>query len=223
VIPLAWVEAAIERWYEWKEAEKPGEYTGIGVDVGGGGEGADLTVIALCYDGCKIDTLRTYPRDDPNRATMQTAGRVKGILDGKGGVAVVDSIGIGAGVVHRLNEQGLEEVVHGFGAGEKTDHRDLSREMGFADKRSAGWWIMREILDPANGHEVCLPPDDEDRLLAELTTPTYTEQSGGRIKVESKKEIKKRRDGRSTDYADAVMHILARQLVAKRSPFLGFI
>jgi hypothetical protein len=242
VIPLAWVELAIERWHEWVAAGRPGTYTGVGVDVGGGGEGADLTVMAECWDGEKIDTLREFSHVDPTTATMQVAGRVKGILDvmidsgelveganGKmvplfkprGGIAVIDSIGIGAGTVHRLNEMGMENVVRGFGAGEGTDHKDLSGEMGFINKRAAGWWIMREMLDPANGYEVALPPDDA--LIGELTAPTFREMSGGKIKVESKDDIKKRLNGRSTDHADAVMHILARQLVGDRVAFLGFI
>jgi len=224
VIPLAWIELAQERWHQWVEKGKPGEFTGIGVDVGGGA-GGDASVIAPCYDGCKIDTLRVFTRDDPNQATMQLAGRIKGILDGKGGIAVIDSIGIGAGVLHRLKEQGMGEKIKGFGAGEKTAHRDLYGEMGFADKRSAGWWIMREMLDPSNGHSVALPPDDPERgleLTGDLATPTYRDLSSGKTKVEEKAKIRKKIK-RSTDCADAVMHILARKLVSPKSPYLGFI
>jgi len=223
VIPLAWVELAKERWYEWADDGKPGEFTGIGVDVGGGKIQGNLSVIARCFDGCKIDTLEEFFAGDPNTATMELAGKIKGIIDGRGGVAVVDSIGIGTGILHRLNEQGMGETVWGFSAGEKTDHRDKSQERGFSDKRSAGWWIMREMLDPASGEEVALPPTENDILDAELTTPTCKETSGGKIKVESKKEIKKRLDGRSTDHADAVMQILARDLVEYLTPFMGFI
>jgi hypothetical protein len=210
VIPLAWVEAANERWHAWVEAGKPGDFFGVGVDVGGGGEGGDATVEALGYGEAIIGELRKHPRGDPMTATMQTVGRVKGILDAHGGVAVVDVIGIGTGVVHRLREQGLRTKVLAFNAGAGTKHKEKSGELGFADLRSAGWWIVREMLEPGSGFGVALPPDDE--LTGDLTAPHYTEQSGGRIKVESKKEIKKRLK-RSTDCGDAVMMLLARQLV----------
>jgi hypothetical protein len=69
--------------------------------------------------------------------------------------------------------------------------------------RAAAWWNLRELLDPSAGSIVALPPDDE--LLGDLTAPKAGEpQSGGKIKIESKDEIKKR-IGRSTDRADAVV------------------
>src|SRR3712207_7590283 len=34
IIPLAWVEAANQRWHEWVEAGKPGDFDRVGVDVG---------------------------------------------------------------------------------------------------------------------------------------------------------------------------------------------
>ncbi len=223
VIPLAWVEKAHERWHEWNEAGRPGDFTGIGVDVGSGKVHANLSVIARCYDGCKFDKLEEFYPGDPNTATMELAGKIKGIVEGRGGVAVVDSIGIGAGTLHRLHEQGLGEIVYGFVAGQKTDWRDRSQELAFADCRSAGWWLMREMLDPMNGEGVALPPTVDDILDAELTTPTYKMTSGGKIRVESKDQIKKRLSGRSTDHADAIMHIMARELVEYLSPFMGFI
>ncbi len=224
VIPLPWVELAQERWRDWVDAGKPGEFTGVGVDVAGG-KGGDTSVIAPCYADCKIDVLRVYSHDNPNLATMQLAGRVKGILDGRGGICVIDAIGVGAGPYHRLREQFPEARIKPFVASEKTDHRDKAGEMGFADKRSAGWWILREMLDPTSDWEVCLPPDDPERgleITGDLTAPTYKEMSGGKIRVEPKVDIKKRIK-RSTNCGDAIMHILAKQLVQATNPFLGFL
>jgi len=191
VIPLAWVEAANQRWLEWRDSgeEPEGELTSVGVDVAG--TGADKTVCALRY-GDIITELRRTSKED----TMQTAGRVLGILT-LGGKAIVDVIGIGAGVVDRLREQG--QKVDAFGAGERTDKRDRSGELGFADKRSAAWWNMRDLLET---DPIALPPDDT--LTGDLIAPHWTVQSGGKIKVEKKKDIKKR-IGRSTDDADAVI------------------
>jgi hypothetical protein len=195
VIPLAWVEAANERWRAWDRAGRVGRFSGCGVDVGR--SGSSDTVIALRY-GRAIAEVRRKHRQD----TMQTTARVAAALNGhgRGRPAVVDVNGVGAGVVDRLREMG--HPVLGFIAGARTDRVDRSGEWRFADCRSAAWWMMRELLDPANGEEVALPPDD--LLTGDLTAPRYREQSGGRLRVEAKDEIAKR-IGRSTDTADAVI------------------
>lgn len=207
IIPLAWIEAANERWHAWNELNKPGLFDRVGVDVARGGE--DKTVMALCFDlrgienaVCKraIDELRRTAKED----TMQTTGRVKGILDARGGRAIVDVIGIGAGVVDRLRELGKDVVA--FNSSEHTDARDKSGELGFVNLRSQGWWNLREMLDPASGELIALPPDD--LLTGDLTAPHWRAVSGGRIQVESKDDIKKRL-GRSTDDGDAVMMAFA--------------
>ncbi len=189
VIPLAWVEAAVGRW----ETTPTGPFTCLGVDVAR--SGGDVTVQAPRH-GWKVEELRRSHLED----TMQTTGRVAGVLRESGGYAVVDVIGIGAGVVDRLREQGFDVLA--FNAGEGTDKLDSSGELGFVNKRSAAWWAMREMLDPTSGCPVALPPDD--LLIGDLTSPKWRVTSGGRIQVESKDDIRKRL-GRSTDSADAVI------------------
>jgi hypothetical protein len=197
VIPLGWIEAAFDRWRAWDEAGRPAPAEGlkvVGVDVAR--SGADKTVLALRF-GDLVTELRHTSRED----LMQTAGRVKGILDAHEGMnAVVDVIGIGAGVVDRLREQRV--AVDGFNAAAGTRRRDSSNELGFVNCRAAAWWNLREILDPSHGSVVALPPDD--LLLGDLTAPHWRVASGGRIQVESKDDIKKR-IGRSTDDGDAVV------------------
>ncbi len=58
------------------------------------------------------------------------------------------------------------------------------------------------MLDPAHGHAVALPPDDT--LTGDLTAPHWKVQSGGKILIESKDDIRKRLR-RSTDAGDAVV------------------
>lgn len=193
VIPLAHVELANQRWHELNDSGEWGAFKAVGADVGRGG---DPSVMAL-----RFETAIRELRRDNKKDTMSVAGRVKGVLDRYGGRAVVDVIGIGAGVVDRLREQGLRGVV-AFNAGAKTNRKDESGELGFVDKRSAAWWNMRELLDPANGHAVALPPDD--KLTGDLTAPRWRTMSGGRIRVESKEDIRKRLK-RSTDDGDAVI------------------
>jgi hypothetical protein len=202
ILPLAWVELANERWQDWAEAGFPGRVTSIGVDVGGGLEDGDQTTLAPIVDAIKVREIRRAPRSlNPNTATMETAGIVKALVDATRAEAHVDVIGIGAGVVHRCVEQGAP--VLGFNAARATGLKDRSGEMGFANWRAAGWWTLREMLDPISNLNVCLPPDDA--LTGELIAPHFRVMSHGVYLVESKKEIRKRL-GRSTDAADAVIH-----------------
>lgn len=191
VIPLAWVEAANERWHALA-----GEYEAldaVGADVARSGK--DRTVLALRH-GQAISELRRKRK----QGTMQTTGQIVGVLRGTEATAIVDVIGIGAGVVDRLREQ--DERVVAFNASEKSRKRDKSGELGFVNKRAAAWWNLREQLDPDSGEEIALPPDDT--LTGDLTAPKWRVMSGGKIQVEAKDDIFKRL-GRSTDDGDAVV------------------
>jgi hypothetical protein len=202
VIPLAWVEAANERWHVLRESNLlTKEFRGLGVDVAWTGD--DRSVIAPRY-GNSISELITFAKVDP----MALTGHVVAYLDKhkrpgvRRGYAIVDVIGIGAGVVARLRELHYPTVAYNAGAG--TDLVDIAGELGFVDKRSAAWWRMREMLDPQNGFGVALPPDDE--LTGELVSPTWKVTSTGKIRVESKDDLRKAdRLGRSPDKADAVI------------------
>lgn len=200
VIPLAWVELANERWQALPPQDDDVDpLKAVGVDVARSGK--DKTVLALRF-GLSIRELRR----ESKQGTMDTAGQVKGILEAHFFIArslsaVVDVIGIGAGVVDRLRETSKAQIV-AFNASEGSDRKDRSRELGFVNCRAAAWWNVREMLDPDSGIEVALPPDD--LLTGDLTAPTWRVMSGGRIQVESKDDIKKRL-GRSTDDGDAVV------------------
>lgn len=196
VVPLRWAEEAMARWHEWDQAGRPepaGPHT-VGVDVARSGE--DRTVLAPRRGNVVVE-LRRSVRED----TMQTTGRVKGILDADPDcLALVDVIGIGAGVLDRLREMGCK--AEGFNASAATSRRDVTGELGMANVRSAAWWSLREQLDPSASPDLCLP--DDDMLLGDLTAPGWKVLSGGKIQVESKDDIRKR-IGRSTDDGDAVV------------------
>lgn len=208
VIPLAWVEAAVERWQErfgtdsstWEPPGPPGV---IGVDLADSGE--DSNVIARRY-GWVVGPLER-PARHGDRATgsivAAAESRVAGLLTTYPRlVAVVDAVGMGATVVGTLRRDIDEDRVDAFVAGAKTNRRDFTGEWGYADCRAAAWWGLRELLDPVNGEALCLPPDD--LMISDLTAPHWREVSGGRIRVESKDDIAKR-IGRSTDSGDAVV------------------
>lgn len=196
VIPLAWAEAAVERWHEWDLAGRPGtdmDYPRtVGVDVAR--FGSDRTVLAIRNGPVLVELRRTVKED-----TMATTGRVAGVLTADPArTAVVDVIGIGAGVVDRLREMGHK--VQAFNASAATDRLDVTGELGFANSRSGALWSLREQLDPSAGSDLCLP--DDEMLLGDLSAPQWKVTSGGKIAVESKDEIAKRL-GRSTDDGDA--------------------
>jgi phage terminase large subunit len=198
IIPLAWVEAAQHRWQD-QDHTQLGPLKTIGADIAR--SGTDRTVLAIRHD-LTITELRRLP----HQGTMETAGHIKAALSAMSDLpflaptAIVDVIGIGAGVVDRLRE--LEVGVVPFNAAERSDRKDKTAQLGFINKRAAAWWNLREMLDPANETLVALPPDD--KLTGDLTTPKWRVQSGGKIQIESKDDIRKRL-GRSTDDGDAVV------------------
>jgi hypothetical protein len=222
VIPLAWVEAANERWlqrikvkqtdwnwvdgaargqwpnWDWQSKAHEEDFTCVGVDIARSDLG-DKTVIAR-RQGNTITQLDRYAIAD----TMPIVGKVKGIMERyTHSYAMVDVIGIGSGPVDRLREMVAVKRVQAFNASEGTNLKDRGKELEFSNCRSAAWWNMRELLDPAYDSEVALPPCDI--LTGDLTAPKRgKDTSSGKITVESKKDIRKRL-GRSTDDGDAVV------------------
>ncbi len=210
VIPLAWIEAAEARWVAWQNT-RPAQLTcdTVGVDVAR--EGADKTVYAI-RSGMTIVELQIHG----SQSTMTTTGQVIGLQRAMGGVLIIDAIGLGAGVFDRVVEQKKPALAFIASAAAKRFDKpltDKSGQMQFANMRSAAWWHLRELLDPENGHDVALPPHDV--LRGDLCTPRWHELSGGKIQVESKDDIKKRRDGKSTDCGDAVVQAFAWELLRR--------
>jgi hypothetical protein len=191
VIPLSWLEEAIERWHVWDRQGRPspGGPHWVGVDVGRGG---DETVRAI-RDGSTV-----ILHGDQGRNTMRTVSLVQDTP----GRAIIDVIGVGAGVYDRLREVGAGPLAY-TGSG-KTTVRDRSGKLGFINIRSAAYWHLRELLDPEYDPVLALPPDD--KMISDLTTPTWTITSGvpPKIKIETKDDVVKRL-GRSPDRGDAVV------------------
>jgi hypothetical protein len=194
VIPLGWVEAANDRFREWQDAGADfGPVTHLGVDIG---RGHDKSVLCL-RNGDVISELRSYGVAD----TMQTTGYAAAVLRANPQCrAIVDVIGIGAGVVDRLREQGFKPAA--FNASSGTDRRDRSGELLFTNLRAAAWWHLREQLDPAYGATLALPEDDQ--LTADLIAPHFSVGSSGKLLIESKDQIRARL-GRSTDFGDSLV------------------
>lgn len=202
VIPLGWVQQAVDRWHDWDDRgrpETPGRRV-LGVDVAYYGE--DETCIAV-RQGQVVQSLHTYTKQD----TEATADDVLPWLNWPQALAVVDANGVGAGVHDKLRRWRREGKCLGesvpFIAQARSQRRDADvGQFKFQNDRSAAWWRLRELLDPSKGSQIALP--DDETLIGDLVAPRYRTHVGGVIVVESKDEIKKRLK-RSTDRADAVI------------------
>lgn len=198
VVPLGWVEAAMQRYQDWQEKGSPEPLGSIVLGVDVAREGEDDTCIAVRQGDC-VKEVRRYKRAD----TMETTGYVAAAisLDPDSTVAVVDVIGVGGGVVDRLRELDMPNVP--FNAAKSAKGlTDRTGEFQFTNLRAAAWWNMREMLDPSRNSRIMLPPSET--LKADLTSPRWKVLSGGKIQIEAKDDIRKRL-GRSPDEGDAVV------------------
>ena len=105
---------------------------------------------------------------------------------------LVDSIGLGAGVVDRLNEMDFGAEIRGVNVAESPA---LGQRYGRL--RDELWFKAREWLEARDCH---MPQDDD--LISELSSVRFKYLSSGKLKVESKDEMK-RRGQASPDLADS--------------------
>lgn len=191
VIALGLVEQAIDR------DVSPADVGVVwGLDVARFGD--DTTCLAKRRGNILLEPTKEWMKTD----LMQTVGRIvreyhETPLEKRPGAINVDVIGLGAGVVDRLKELGLP--VRGINVGESPATED-GRFMRLRDEL---WWRAREWFHSLD----CCIPNDEG-LIDELVAPTYKYESTGKIKVESKDDMKKR-GVKSPNRADAFCLTLA--------------
>ena len=199
LIPYEWVEIANNRWRELQEQGfKSKKHIRLGVDVAGMGRDRS----------CFIPRQGSYvpeiiARNSGGTADhMAVAGETRQyLLEDPKAKAFIDTIGEGAGVYSRLLELGCKNAYScKFSNGVKGLH-DITGCYNFANMRAYLFWCVRDWLNPKNGFNPALPPDDE--LMEELTEPHWQFMSDGRIIIEKKDEIKKRLK-RSPDKMDAL-------------------
>ena len=127
--------------------------------------------------------------------TMQSAGKIyadwnQTLPEERPEVIFVDVIGVGGGVMDRLLELNLPAVAVNVAEAASINEQ-------YSRLRDELWFRARKWLEA----KACkLYPDET--LIAELSMPKYSFTSTGKIKVESKDEMKKRYP-RSPDVADA--------------------
>jgi hypothetical protein len=146
--------------------------------------GEDETVI-MRREGGWIRTYRAHHKAD----TMTTTGHIVNAMreidaeEGKNDWfrAIIDVPGVGGGVVDRLAE--LELPVIPYNGGEAPIDKER-----FVNARAEDYWTLRERFEQG---EIDIDPDD-DKLAAQLGSIKWGIDSRGRIKIESKDDMRKR-------------------------------
>ena len=185
IIPFHLVESATHRDIQISEDAQ----SVWGLDVAR--FGSDST--ALCKrSGSVVTEMRSWRGLD----LMQTVGRVVAEYESlqpskRPREILVDSIGVGGGVVDRLRELNLP--VRGINVSEAPSmggtYLNLRSELWFKTK---AWFEDRGCKLPKN-----------DQLISELTSIRYSFTSSGKMKAESKDDMRKRGLA-SPDLADAL-------------------
>lgn len=209
LIPWDWVMDATLRESELD----PMEPLTIGVDVGGGGE--DETVI-MPGRGHVIIPYRTgqpiFSMNEVNTSKIGDTvhGVLADILEGEERqyAIAIDSIGIGNGVWSHLDHVAKLKNLYAVNVAEVP-----TENTRFHRLRDEIWWNVREAFEQ---RLPCIP--DDDGLIAQLTDIRWTDE-GGKIKVEGKKELRKRGVG-SPNKADAFcLREYARRYCISRLPY----
>lgn len=181
-IPLPLVTAAV--------ASRTGSGQGpliIGVDPARFGD--DATAIAKRRGRVCSEVIRYW-----KRSTMEVAGTIAQLIRTDKPVRVfLDIGGLGAGIYDRLLELGFGHVVSAVNFGEGAWARERWR-----NRRAEMWGEMRAWLAAP---PVSIPGDLG--LQSDLIGPMYTYDSEGRVKLESKDDMRKRKV-KSPDAGDAL-------------------
>lgn len=184
LITLDMVHDAVERQYSVNDMA--GIPVIMGVDVAR--EGGDATV--FCWrQGLSCEPMEVHR----GLSLMDTADRIAAHLKARPEIVhcCID-VGMGAGVIDRLRDLGYRRKVVEVPFGSKAVQ--ASR---FLNRRAEMWFSIREWLQSGGSL-----PNDSD-LKSDLTGPTYSFDTAGRVVLEKKEDLKKRLN-RSPDRADAL-------------------
>ncbi len=192
------VTDAMHNILEYVDAHAP---ITIGVDPARFGDDRTAIVYRAGRKFWEYETIR-------GQDTMEIAGRVAVIIRELNPDAVfIDEVGLGAGVYDRLREIVQDKsIVKGVNAGSRPI------DAKYYNKRAEMWAEMKDWL----AGDVDIVNDDE--IMMDLTTPGYSYDSNGRLKLEKKEDIKKR-GRKSPDIGDALALTFALPVKKKQPKF----
>ena len=195
VIPLHLLESAVKRDVDAVENILPV----WGLDVARFGD--DRTALCKRQGNALVEPIKSWR----NKDLMEVCGIILTEYEStpyqeRPSEILVDSIGLGAGVVDRLSEMDFGPEIRGVNVAESPA---LGQRYG--KLRDELWFKAREWLE---ARDCYMPQDDE--LISELSSVRFKYLSSGKLKVESKDEMK-RRGQRSPDLADSFVLTFAGQ------------
>lgn len=182
--------------YEWaldaanlKFTPNDKEPTIMGVDVAR--QGKDSSVI-LVRKGNRVIEIQELKKLDTVELSRWIAMRA---ADHNPQAICIDSCGLGIGVVDELNRQGITNVYP------VNVSRGSSDPRKFHNLRDEYWWKLRERFE-RNSISLSDCPDQE--LISEISSIKYEVKDNGKIKIESKQEMRAR-NMPSPNKGDALM------------------
>lgn len=185
IIPMELLEAAMHRDVERAESAP----VVWGLDVARFGN--DSSALCKRQGNHVTEPVRCWRNLDLMQLTGAVVAEYEALGVGQRPMEIlVDSIGLGAGVVDRLQELGLP--ARGINVSESPALGQTYRNL-----RAELWHLAKAWLE----HRDCKLPKDE-QLIGELATVRYKFTSNGKVQVEGKDEIRRRGLG-SPDKADA--------------------
>lgn len=221
-IPSKWVKASINAHVTLGFDAEGAKV--IGQDVADEGEDSN----AMCYThGSVVKDLKEWRKGD----TSYTAKKSFNYAEDIGADIIYDSIGVGAGCKAKYNELNTNRSNQisctGFNAGGAVARKKALYKPGkrngdmFANIKAQVWWLARDRfqntylaitegkefnIDEMISLDKNLPLINE--LVSELSRPQVDYDNNGRVKVESKKDMKKRGIP-STNLADSFIMSIA--------------
>ncbi|HHF0436497.1 TPA: PBSX family phage terminase large subunit [Haemophilus influenzae] len=203
IIKPVWIECAVDAHLKLGFTAKGMKK--VGFDVAD--EGADSNDNAFVHGSVVLD-IEVWKNgdviDSANR-TNQSAVKFKADL------IIFDSIGVGAGVKAHFKRLPKSLQVEGFNAGGAVAYPEREYIKGkknqdmFSNIKAQSWWALRDRFYKtyrAVKHGDVYPDDELislssnikelEYLKAELSRPRVDYDNNGRVKVESKKDMKKR-------------------------------
>jgi len=202
IVSLSDICAAQDRWSDetWDNPDDTCEIE-LGVDVGGG---ANKNVICR-----RQGMLARIVLDNSEPNTMQTLNATLAEIESCDATcAKIDAVGIGHGASDRAEEMATDQQllnsdrqlalraakIVGVEVGRKAED-----SAHYVNLRAEGYWYVRELFK-----QNLIAIDPKDHQLAAQLSGIRWKYSAGRIQIESKQEMRKRKMP-SPDRADALM------------------
>ena len=205
ILPQSWFLSARARfdlnppYWDWLYGK---EEWSFGLDVGDGGD--DHCIVG--FQGPILRICKVIPGLGDRMDTIHIAKRVaKDYLDIYGGTCGVDRIGVGAGTLAWLLDNGYSAWGATFGEAaeskEDTETKDYSGT--FLNWKAEAYWTMRDHLAARHGDDIsAIALTEFDGYLRDDLSNTYYEETDRGTRIEDKKKTIARL-GRSPNAGDA--------------------